>query len=72
MDYIIITENFKNQFEKAPFKHDKEVLVYFAISKKSAFAQQLPQINKVMEELVSTGEVKKIIRRFYERLYEKN
>ncbi|MCP4368369.1 MAG: amino acid ABC transporter substrate-binding protein [Deltaproteobacteria bacterium] len=67
-DYLIIKEGYKGQFEKAPFRDDSEVRVYFGISKKSPFANEISRFNKVIKEMVTSGEINKVIKRFYEDL----
>ncbi len=68
IDYMIIIEGFEATIQKTSFKYDREVLAYFALSKKSPYAKELHKFNKVMQQLVTEGMIDKITHNFYKKL----
>ena len=65
MDFQLkITPGLREAIQKAPFKYDREIPVYMAISKKSRFSGQLERFNRVMQEMVDQGKIDEIIRDF--------
>ncbi|MCP3922875.1 MAG: amino acid ABC transporter substrate-binding protein [Desulfobacterales bacterium] len=67
MDYMIHTEGFSNRFQKAPFRYDKENLVYFGISKKSFFSKQLLTFEKLIQEMIENKEIDKIVKKYTQK-----
>jgi polar amino acid transport system substrate-binding protein len=65
MDYRLNVEPGLNEkIEKALYSYNYEIPVFMAVSKKSSYANQIPQFNKVMKEMVEQGIVEKIIKDF--------
>ena len=67
LDYLIVMEGFDG-VDKAPFKYDKDVSVYFAVSQKSPFARYLPELNSRVQKLVDNGTFERLIDDFYMQL----
>jgi len=54
-DHIIETNEFGETFDKAQYNYSQDVSVYFALSKKSKFANRLPEFAKVVKKLKEKG-----------------
>jgi len=65
-DYEIKKLGFKDKFEKALFKPKNSVDLYIAISKKSAFAKELNQVNEVIKQIVEEGKIKEYSKKYFE------
>ncbi len=63
-DYLISKQGFSNYTEKAHYKYKKSNPGFMAISKKSPFAKQIHQFNRVMKELVTEGVIEDIKKQF--------
>ncbi|WP_207681069.1 substrate-binding periplasmic protein [Desulfonema magnum] len=62
-DYLIITEGFQGQFEKAPLSY-QSTGSHFAMSKKSKATELIPQFNRVIGQMAKTHEFDDIINSF--------
>jgi polar amino acid transport system substrate-binding protein len=54
-DYIIETNGYSNDFGKAEYRYSQKVAVYFALSKKSKFAERLPEFEEIVKKLKEQG-----------------
>ncbi len=63
-DQLILSRKYLGLFEKSVYRYEKETPFHFGISKKSPFAEYLPQLNKIMASLVREGKVQSIIKKY--------
>lgn len=54
-DYLIATQSLEHEFEKALYRYDYDLPVYFAISRRSPFAQYSAQFSRIISELSERG-----------------
>jgi polar amino acid transport system substrate-binding protein len=54
-DYFIETNGYSTTFGKAEYKYNQKIAVYFALSKKSKFAERLPEFVAIVKELKEKG-----------------
>ncbi len=68
-DYTLVMEGFSEQIEKTKLKvTNKKEKTYFALSKKSSFVEQLPQLQDTLDEIVKEGLIQSIYNNYLERL----
>ena len=67
-DYLIATEGLAGQFDKASYRYDYDLPVYFAISRQSPYAQYHPQLSEVIADLSEEGVFEDIISDYFRRL----
>ena len=54
-DYLIATQSLQDEFDKAVYRYDYDLPVYFALSRRSAYAQYGAQFSEVISELADRG-----------------
>ncbi len=64
-DYEISKLGLTSSFEKAHYKPNNNVDLYFVISKKSPFIKELHKINKVIQDMIDEGKIKEIAQKYY-------
>ncbi len=64
VDYLIRENGYSGLFEKSVYKFDAPYEVYMAISKKSVYAKEIADFNKVMKDMVESGKIEQIIKKF--------
>ncbi len=67
-DYLIAVHGFADRFEKAHYRHDYELPVYFALSRRSPWAEAAPRFSWIVEKLATEGVFKGIIEGYFKRL----
>ncbi len=66
-DYLIYTNGFKGFFKKAPYNITTKYGSYFAVSKKSVFAEHVPLFSKTLKQMKKEGITDKIINSYLGR-----
>jgi polar amino acid transport system substrate-binding protein len=69
-DYLITTQGFKEKFKKAKYKYSASLPVYFAISKKSAYAKQALQFSEIVKKLVEEKVFETIVENYFNALHK--
>ncbi len=64
LDYFIALEGFAGQFDQVEYRVTLENPVYMAMSKKSDHIDLIPQLSRVLQEMVESGEIEEIIESF--------
>lgn len=67
-DYLIAVHGFTGRFEKAEYRHDYELPVYFALSRRSPWAGAAPRFSRIVGELAAGGVFEGIIGEYFEHL----
>ncbi|MDX1655776.1 MAG: transporter substrate-binding domain-containing protein [Candidatus Competibacteraceae bacterium] len=67
-DYLIALHGLQGRFDKAILRHDTELPVYFALSRRSPYAEQAGRFSQVVTELVETEAFSAIIEGFFTQL----
>jgi polar amino acid transport system substrate-binding protein len=65
VDYFIKRQGMADKIEKAPYNPGNSVDLYLGVSRKSAWAEKLELLNKIVKDLVGEGFVDKIAREYY-------
>lgn len=63
-DYLIHRHGYQDKIEKAEYKYDLPLSVYFAVSKKSSLVERVPELEAALSEMVESGQVQQIIDHF--------
>ncbi len=63
-DYLIAIHGLQDQVEKAPYRYDDELPVYFAISKQSPLAAQVPRFSRIVKQLKEKHVFRNIIHEY--------
>lgn len=66
VDYDIKKLGLLGKFEKAVYKPNNKVDLYFGVSKKSPLLNDIDKINQVIEDIVNEGLVKEFAKKYYE------
>jgi polar amino acid transport system substrate-binding protein len=69
-DYLIASQGFKDKFKKATYKYTANLPVYFAISKKSAYAKKAAQFSEIVQQLVDAKAFDTIVENYFNALHE--
>lgn len=67
MDYLFTTTGFSGRFIREPYRPPEQPRSHLALCRKSAHMDLVPAFNALLEKMVSSGEVERIISRFLER-----
>jgi polar amino acid transport system substrate-binding protein len=67
-DYWIATQSLEDQFDKASYRYDYDLPVYFALSRQSSLAQHSAQFSRVIAELSDKGVFEKVIADYFRDL----
>lgn len=65
VDYDIVHKGFKGRIVKMPYKPEDKVNLYLGVSRKSDLADRMDKINKVLKELVNSGEIAHITHSYF-------
>ncbi|MBW1898484.1 MAG: amino acid ABC transporter substrate-binding protein [Deltaproteobacteria bacterium] len=65
VEHDIAKLGLKNKIEKAHYIPDKKIELYIGISKKSEFSKRYDELNRIIKELVETGSVDKISKKYF-------
>ncbi|MGB1238033.1 MAG: substrate-binding periplasmic protein [Pseudomonadales bacterium] len=65
VDYFLSRHTVRSAVIKAQYKYQKPTAVYITLAKRSAFTAQLPMLEKVLGQMVASGEVRRIIDNFH-------
>jgi len=63
-DYLIKNEGFQGMFDKADFRYSVESPVYFVLSKKSVYANQVSEFNQIMTQMQKAHQITAIIEKY--------
>lgn len=63
-DYLVHKHGYLDKIEKAEYKYDLPLSVYFAVSKKSSLVERVPELEAALSEMVESGQVQQIIDHF--------
>jgi len=63
-DYIVHKNGYQDKIEKAGYKYDLPLAVYFAVSKKSPLVERIPELEEALSEMVESGHVQQVIDHF--------
>lgn len=66
VDYDIKRMGYLDKIEKASYKPNNNVDLYFVISKKSPFANDLEKFSKTIKDIVEEGKVKEFAKKYYQ------
>ena len=69
-DYLIATQGLKEKIKKTTYKYSASLPVYFAVSKKSAYAKQVPQFSEIVKELVEDNVFETIVENYFNALHK--
>ncbi|QJB56713.1 transporter substrate-binding domain-containing protein [Pseudodesulfovibrio sp. zrk46] len=67
-DYLVSTLGLGHLMTKATYRHDETVPVYFAVSKRSALAGKIDELNAAAKRLKDNGTFDAIIRNYFDLL----
>ena len=67
-DYLIATQGLKGEFDKADYRYDYDLPVYFALSRQSPYARYDIQFSKVIAALAGKGVFEDIISDYFRHL----
>ncbi len=65
VDNIIKANNLSDKIEKAAYRPGNTVDLYIGVSRKSAWANRLDEINQIMSSLVQEGYIDRFARKYY-------
>ncbi len=66
VDYDIKRMGYLDKIEKALYKPNNNVDLYFVISKKSPYAKDLEKFSKTIKDIVEEGKVKEFAKKYYQ------
>jgi len=67
VDYDIARMGYQDKIEKAQFRPNNNVDLYFVVSKKSSFSSDLDKISKIIKDIVDEGLVKEFANKYYKK-----
>ena len=67
-DYLIASQGLNGEFEKATYRYDYELPVYFALSRQSAYAHEQSKFAQIVAQLVEKGTFESIILDYFQKL----
>ena len=67
-DYLIATQSLDGEFEKAVYRYDFDLPVYFAISRRSPLANDSAQFSSVIADLAEEGVFDRLIEDYFRGL----
>lgn len=67
-DYLIATQGLKGKFDKAHYRYDYDLPVYFALSRQSSYAEYNTRFSNIIAELTEKGVFEGIIADYFRNL----
>lgn len=65
VDFDIARMGYKDKIEKALYKPKNNVDLYFTVSKKSKYAEDLDTISGIIKDIVQEGKIKEFAKKYY-------